>query len=328
MNDDNLPDAAATARRCWVLTGASSYLGQRVTRRLLERGDRVLALLRDKAGRMRAQDLPASVEAVTLPPGDVDLAEMLRSTLAGAGSAGRLTGVIHLAAVADFNHETGPGIATLLDTNVRFACLVVDAAARLGASVFVNTGSFAQNAEGDAAYAPNSLYAASKQALEVILEHFRRRYDLRIATLRLYDVYGPADPRPKLLNLLAALDLDSGEDSLPVTEGAQEMDPVHVDDAADAYLACADWLCSQPEATAAVFGIRGGHARTVREIIELAERVFGRSLPVSWGARPYRREEIFHLWRAPAPPFWRPRISLEQGLAELVEARAGRDTCA
>lgn len=326
MKDDNASDAAPRARRCWVLTGGSSYLGQHVARRLLERGDRVLALLRDKPGRPRPPGLPASTEEVTLPPVDTDLAEVLRSAVSGPDCAGSLTGVIHLAAVADFQHETGPGIATLLDANVKFTSLVVDAAARLGAGIVVNTGSFAQNAGDDAAYAPNSLYAASKQAAEVILEHFRRRHGLRIATLRLYDVYGPADPRPKLLNLLAAL--CSGDEPLPVTEGAQEMDPVHVDDAAAAYLACADWLGSQPRATAAIFGIRGGHARTVREIVELAEQVCGRSLPVSWGARPYRQEEIFRIWRAPAPPFWRPRIPLAQGLAELFAARTGRGACA
>jgi nucleoside-diphosphate-sugar epimerase len=47
---------------------------------------------------------------------------------------------------------------------------------------------------------PFNAYAASKSACEPFLDHFAQS-GLRCATLRLSDVYGPGDPRRKLVNL-------------------------------------------------------------------------------------------------------------------------------
>jgi len=49
---------------------------------------------------------------------------------------------------------------------------------------------------------PFNAYAASKSAVEPLLDHFALD-GLRVATLRLHDTYGPGDRRNKVINLVA-----------------------------------------------------------------------------------------------------------------------------
>ena len=62
-------------------------------------------------------------------------------------------------------------------------------------------------------------------------------YPSGVVTLKFFDTYGPADRRPKLLNLLLAA--AATQVPLAVSPGQQMIDLVHVDDAVGACLAVA-----------------------------------------------------------------------------------------
>ena len=73
-----------------------------------------------------------------------------------------------------------------------------------------------------------SLYAATKQALAVIVEYYVRVRGLDATTVTLFDTYGPGDVRPKLVPLL----LRAARDGAPVdmSDGGQLIDLTYVDD--------------------------------------------------------------------------------------------------
>jgi nucleoside-diphosphate-sugar epimerase len=58
----------------------------------------------------------------------------------------------------------------------------------------------------------------------------------------------------------------------------------------------------------------------LREVVATLEQVAGRSLPIAWGARPYRDREVMEPWTGLPVPGWQPEVTLEAGLRALLEA--------
>ena len=125
-------------------------------------------------------------------------------------------------------------MAPLVDSNVLVGTQVAEAMLRAGCRGIVNTGtSWQRDARG--AYDPVCLYAATKQAFEDVLTYYVSAEGFAATTLRLYDTYGPDDPRPKLVNALAGA-LRSGT-PLSLSPGEQLLDLVHIDDVTAAFAA-------------------------------------------------------------------------------------------
>ncbi len=215
--------------------------------------------------------------------------------------------MFHLATRFVTRHEPGE-VADLVTDNVGFGTRVAEALVGSGA-VLVNAGTAWQHV-GGAAYAPKNLYAATKQAFEDVLAHYRRNAEMRVVTVNLFDTYGPADHRPKLVAALLGA-LRSGE-ALPMTSGDQLIDLVHVDDVVAALRSAASVGSGGP------WSAGSGSPRTIRDVVEVLGRVAGRPVPVRWGERPDGVDDMRVPWNAgPAVPGWAPVVSLEEGLAAL-----------
>ncbi len=106
----------------------------------------------------------------------------------------------------------------MIEGNILFGTLLLEAMVATGVSRLVNTGTAWQHFEDVETYRPVCLHAATKQAFEDILAYYVDARGLEATSLMLYDTYGPGDPRPKLISLLkkqlhadAALNMSSGE---------------------------------------------------------------------------------------------------------------------
>ncbi|HEX9504879.1 MAG TPA: NAD(P)-dependent oxidoreductase, partial [Acidimicrobiia bacterium] len=185
---------------------------------------------------------------------------------------------------------------------------------------FVNVGTAWQHVDG-AGYRPKNLYAATKQAFEDVLRFYTDRDLLRAVTINLYDSYGPLDHRAKLLGALLR-SLQTG-DVLSMSSGIQLIDLVHIDDIVRALFLAGDTAAAAPvpAADGGPFALSSGRPRTLRELVDVIGDVAGRPVPVVWGARPDRAGDMLEPWAA-GPPVagWTPEISLEQGLAAMLEA--------
>jgi nucleoside-diphosphate-sugar epimerase len=291
-----------------VITGATGYIGRRLVGRLLVDGWSLLALVQ---------------------PGDVAAlpAHVLRRQDAGSASADAdiLTEfapdvVLHLAACQDLSD--GPETSdALVEANITFGARVLAAAAASGAIGVVAAGTFMTHADGTPDYAPQTLYAATKQAFRDLAAHYRRWTTLRVTVLELSDTYGPDDPRPKFLNLLSAA-AASGE-QLDATPGEQLLYPLHVDDIVEAFVHAATMLLDGAELDEA-YSIHGPTGVTVRELAALFSAATGRSPDVAFGGRPYRVNEIMTPYVGPSLPGWRPVIPLDRGLREVFGDRTVR----
>lgn len=284
-----------------LVTGASGYIGHHVCLDALSRGWEVHALTRagsDLRGlRVRRHDVDASV-----------------ASLDAAVAAVRPEVVLHLAAMVKAR-PTAEEVGPMVEANVGFGARLLDAMSRHGCRRLVNASTYWVHdvAGGED---PNTLYAATKLAFERLVDFHARREGLAAVSLVLFDVYGPADWRGKLLGVLARA-MREGR-TLDMSPAAQVLDMVHVRDVAAGFAQAAVRLLEAPCGHER-FSLGGGERRTLREIVEMAARLRGVATPARFGVRPYDTFQVMEpVSSVEVLPGWRPSTALEQGMAESL----------
>lgn len=281
-----------------LVTGATGFVGRHLVSSLQRDGWQVVALVRptsDVAHLYR-------VETVTMPGSASELAAVV-ATIAPAV-------VWHLATCFRGRHRA-QDVEPLVAANVLLGTQLAEALAAAPPSVLVNVGSAWQR-DAVGAYRPAALYAATKQAMEDILRYYAESGAFQVADVKLFDTYGPDDGRGKLLSQVHRASI-TGE-ALAMSPGEQLIDLLYVDDAVKAlrFAATAAVAAAEPWQS---WSASSGEARRVRDVIALFEAVTCRSVPLQWGALPYRAREMFEPWQAgDLVPGWFPEVPLEEGI--------------
>jgi len=291
-----------------LVTGGSGYIGSRLCRRLVADGHAVSLLLPSQAP---LEQLGETVRRVTVHR-SAESWEGIR----GAVRESQPDLVLHLASLVLTSHEPEQ-VGALVQSNVQFGAQLLEAMTLVGAPHLVVAGTSWQH-YGDAEYDPVNLYAATKQAFEDLLTYWTNTTPLRTVVLKLMDVYGPDDPRPKLVPLLQRLAAEGGDAGL--TPGEQLVDIVHVDDVVEAFLVAGARVGALAPGTCETYVVSSGSPIPLRRLVAEFEDVLGRPLPVRWGGRPYRPREMMRPWsKGRALPGWTPRITLRDGFRQLVD---------
>ncbi len=285
-----------------LVTGGTGFVGRHLTLRLADVGCTVHSITRQQS---LIQD----------NPGESGLHWHLHDgTTSGMIAILQRTKpdiVIHLASLFLSQH-TSQNLHDLIDSNVLFGTQLLEAMDSCGVRLLLNTGTSWQNYQ-NALYRPVNLYAATKQAFEDIALYYCQARNMSMLTLRLFDTYGPDDPRPKLLPLLKRA-ARTGE-RLELSPGEQLIDLVYIDDVVDCFVcACQrlfDGLVRSPE----VFALSSGNPVSLQELVRLYVSVTHRPLNVEWGARPYRDREVMTPWNTGTVlPGWKAKMDLSRGL--------------
>jgi nucleoside-diphosphate-sugar epimerase len=166
---------------------------------------------------------------------------------------------------------------------------------------------------------PFNAYAASKTAAEAFLAHFALA-GLRCATLRLFDTYGPGDTRGKVVSQIA--NAIAARKDLPMSAGGQMIELVHIRDVLAAVDATLAELERAPPTQHQIYAVRSGQPVTVLHVLETMLRLAGIENDgfIRPGVFPYRPRERFALFADTiAPPGWRPKVLLDDGLRELLK---------
>ena len=234
--------------------------------------------------------------------------------------------VFHLASLYLANHESAD-LPTLVESNILFGTRIlqtlVEAASdlKLIKTVFVSAGTGWQNfSKTDTA--PVNLYAATKSAFNDISRYYSSAFSLRACELRLFDTYGPNDPRRKVVRVLLETALASAS-SVPIdfSPGDQKLHLVHVDDVVEAFVRAETWLTEQRASTSASFKVDSDKLITLKALAVEVENLTQRKISVRWGGRPYREREVMEPYSHwPRVPGWSPRVSLTQGLDDVYRS--------
>ncbi len=295
-----------------LVTGATGFIGSRLTRRLISEGTEVVIVVRANSSLDQLGDATNEVE-------------LLRHD----GSTSQLNGfvekfspeiVFHLAANFIGVHNSDD-VAPLIADNVGFTAQVCEAMVAAECRCLVTAGTAWQHAKsppGDPAPTPNSLYAATKQAAEDIIAYYALTGALSSVALKIYDSYGPGDPRPKLLRVLAA-NAATGK-TLDATSGKQQLHLVHVDDIVAAFRHAGAMLISGEASGHSSYTLPSTEAVTLKTVVATWREVAGQTVDVAWGTHPDRPGEIMMPWEGSRLPGWEPKIPLKKGFQTLSEA--------
>lgn len=294
-----------------LVTGSTGFIGSHLVQNLHESGWDISVIVRSTSDRNRVSS--SGLTRVYEHSGSS--ASMQKIVEVASPDV-----VIHLASLVLSEH-TPSDVEELIQSNIIFGTQLVEAMTMCGVTSLVNTGTGWQHFN-NSSYSPVNLYAASKQAFDSILQYYVEARALRVVTLKLNDTYGPADPRPKLLNLLVETALSHSE--LSMSDGRQEIDLVHVTDVAEAYMKAADLLMSQNEVSRERYSVTSGKAITLRNLVRLCEEVWKVDLNVRWGGRPYRQREMMTPWKGPTIPDWAPKVPLSVGLKATFDENNSR----
>lgn len=292
-----------------LISGASGYIGRHVAAAFAARGAEVHALVRDSSRVEPLLELVPEARVHRCDESLNDVPAVVRASRPGL--------IVHLAARMTAGPEPGQ-LTDLVRSNILLGAHLLEAQYLSGGGGFINTGTFWQHA-GGRGYLPVNLYAATKQAFEAILGHYCYTGRIRAMTLVLYDVYGPADPRGRLISQLQ--DAVRTGKQLSLSPGKQQLEMVHVSDVAAAYVRAAELMeKSQRFGDCPRFGVTSSAPRTLRNVVATYARVAGRRPAVQWGGRPYREREVMKPRRFRRLPGWTPSLPLEEGLRLVLES--------
>jgi dihydroflavonol-4-reductase len=286
------------------VTGGTGFIGERLVKRLRDRGDDVVALVRSCEKGKRLEEMGA-----TLVEGDLSSSDAIRKGVVGCDS------VFHVAAVYKVGipkkeHEA------MYDANVRGTERVLDAAfqAGVGRIVYVSTVNVFGNTGGeivDETYerpGPNyvSYYDETKYLSHQVAKE-RIKKGVPVVIVQPGGVYGPGD-HSEVGNVI---DQTRTGKLFAVPFGDMGLNLVHVDDVADGILLAHD------KGKLGESYVLGGEISTMRGLVDKTAEVAGRKAP--------KRNMPTGLIKAAAPfgPVVGKALGFPPNLRELITVSDG-----
>jgi UDP-glucuronate 4-epimerase len=201
-----------------LVTGAAGFIASHVSEALLGRGDTVIGI--DNFDPYYSRTLKDSNVAALQKHGNFQFFEADLRDAARIGEIVRTTrpeGIVHLGAKAGVRPSL-QAPADYIDVNVTGTLHLVQAAAEVGVKQFILASSssvYGSNAkvpfaEDDQTDSPESPYAATKKAAELLCFTYHRLTGMPITCLRFFTVYGPRQRPDLAINKFTRL-IDEGK---------------------------------------------------------------------------------------------------------------------
>jgi UDP-glucuronate 4-epimerase len=324
-----------------LVTGAAGFIGSTLALRILERGDTVCGIdnmndyydVRLKEARLRRIKDHRHFEFQKL-----DIID--REAMAELFQKQKFDAVMHLAAQAGVRYSiTNP--QSYIDSNLVGFGNILEGCRHSGVKhlAFASSSSvYGANtklpfSEHDNVDHPVSLYAATKKANELMAHCYAHLYDLPCTGLRFFTVYGPWG-RPDMALFKFTKGILEG-DPIPVfNHGKMIRDFTYIDDIVEGVVRVIDhpaspnpdWSGKAPDPATSyaryrIYNIGNNQPVELMHYIEVLEKCLGKKaklqmLPMQEGDVPATSANVESLENDVG---FRPRTSVEQGIARFVE---------
>ena len=298
-----------------LVTGAAGFIGANLTRRLLERGDEVHAVVRPETSLWRFDRISSAIHIHRSDLSEerevLDLVERIRPDW-----------VFHLAAHGGYEEQNR--VARIVQDNIAATTRLVDACLKMGFEAFVNTGSSSEYGFKDHAPSesevlePNSVYAVTKAAATLYCSLRGRQSGARLVTLRLYSVYGPWEEPRRFVPSLIVAGLDGRLP--PLTNPDTARDFIFIDDVVAAYILAAASEGSEP---GAIFNVGTGTQTTLRQMVALIRRLLTVDREPVWSSMVDRHWDT-SIWVSDSRRIresigWIPKVAVTEGLSRTID---------
>lgn len=310
-----------------AVTGGAGFIGRATVEALLSRGHEVLVI--DDLSTSGYKALGETYNIEKKHPGrlfivveDVSKKGVLREAVKSVGWKG-VDAIVHLAAIASVelcNSEP----RRCREVNIRGTINVARDSIIVGARhlVYASSAAVYGNPSSlpvseDHPLRPISLYGYTKLRGEEVLLSLASSSNVKVSILRYFNVYGPGmNPAYAGVILRFVEAFARGEKPVIYGDGAQTRDFVHVRDVAEANIAVIE------EGVGGVYNIGTGVETSIIDLCRTIARLASRRCePVYKEPRKGDiRRSVADISKARENLKWSPKVSLKQGLAELLSS--------
>jgi UDP-glucose 4-epimerase len=304
---------SGSSSRTSLVTGGAGFIGSHLVERLLEEGHRVVAVDNFATGKRRDIAHLATNARFRLVEGDVADQQTMLDAMKG------IDDVYHLAALADIV----PSIEQPRPyhrANVEGTVNVLEAARDCGIQRFIYAASSSCYGIPDVYPTPETAparpmypYALTKYVAEQYVMHWAHTYGLPALSLRFFNVFGPRHRTSGTYGAVFGVFLAQKLGGKPLTivgDGTQTRDFTFVTDVVDALVTAA-----KSDLVGEIMNVGSGNTYSVNR---LAELIGGPTVPIP--RRPGEPDCTFaDISKIARLLDWHPKISLEEGVAILLE---------
>lgn len=317
MHDENL-----WAGRSVFVTGASGFLGGHLVKDLLDRGARVVALIRDGAP-WSTLFRDGLVRRIATVSGGLHDRQLLRRALCEY----EIDTVFHLAAQTLVGVGKADPVGTL-EANVQGTWNLLEATRQARTQrIVVASSDKAYGCSADLPYRESHPlqgefpYDVSKSCVDLICRMYARTYELPVVVTRCGNLFGGGDlnfSRTVPGVIRATL---RNEPFVIRSDGHYVRDFLYVKDAVLAYLLLAEKMATDSSLAGEAFNFSLGVHITVLDLVHTVLKMMGRSQlrPIIQNvASGEIREQFMNADKARRVLGWLPAYTLEQGLEETI----------
>ena len=275
--------------RSILVTGGAGFIGSHLSERLLKEGNKVLVIdnfnnyydptiKRNNIEEVRKACIEDNIplENYKVFEGDIRDNEFLKEVFSN-----KIDSIMHLAAMAGVR----PSIqdpALYYDVNITGTVNLLEMCRKNGIKQFVFASSssvYGNNekipfAESDRVDNPISPYAATKKSGELLCHTYHHLFDMNIACLRFFTVYGPRQRPDLAINKFATLILEDKE--IPFYgDGTTSRDYTYVDDIVNGIVSSINYVNTDKKVFE-IFNLGGDRTVSLNEMVETIEEVLGK----------------------------------------------------
>ncbi len=305
-----------------LVTGADGFIGSHLVDLLLEQGNQVRALCQYNSFNNWGWLDNRRDPGLEIVSGDVRDPAFCRHAAAGVDT------IYHLAALIAIPYSyIAPD--SYIDTNIKGTLNICQAARDAGVERLVVTST--SEVYGTAMYVPidekhprqpQSPYSATKIGADAIAQSFYNAFDLPVVIARPFNTYGPRQSARAIIPTIIS-QIANGETQIKVGDLTPTRDFNFVADTAAGFVALG--TAEADKVVGRDINIATGTEVSMAETLDTIARLMNRQ--VEWVVDPARirpgKSEVFRLCGdntlITSLTSWRPRNTLEQGLAKTIE---------
>ena len=280
--------------RTILVTGGAGFIGSHLSERLLKEGNRVLvidnfnnyydpAIKRNNVEEVKKTCIEnnISLDNYKVFEGDIRDNEFLKEVFSN-----KIDSIMHLAAMAGVRPSIeDPSLYYDVNITGTVNLLEICRENNIKQFVFASSSSVYGNnekvpfAESDRVDNPISPYAATKKSGELLCHTYHHLFDMNIACLRFFTVYGPRQRPDLAINKFTSLILEDKE--IPFYgDGTTSRDYTFIDDIVAGIVSSINYV-NTDEKVFEIFNIGGDKTVSLMEMVETIEEVLGKKAKIN-----------------------------------------------
>lgn len=295
-----------------LITGGTGYIGSEIANALVANKDNNIAivtrdinvaknLFKDKVTYIKSDDK-------SLKNGIIDFFPNI---------------VIHLAAYSS-SSDTVIEMKKLIESNIVFTSILLDALSYHKLDLFINTGSFSEYYYNNNIINPTYFYSVTKTSAKYIIEYFSKKNNFKYINAILYTVYGKKSNNKKIIDY--AMDSLNSNIAIKMSEGRQVLDFIHIDDVVNFYINLINNY-KNLYITQKDYCVGTGRGTNIRELVQILEDYTNKKANIQWGANKNRsidtKQAIANTVKTKEDINWSANIDIHLGIQKYTNKVLG-----